>query len=102
MISVIATIELAEGRREEFLAIFGELTPKVQAEEGCIEYAAWVDIPTSLGGQPPAREDVVVVIEKWQSVDALEAHLMAPHMQQFRKATEDMRRRIELQILERA
>lgn len=102
MIRVIATIELAEGRRDDFLAIFRELGPKVRAEAGCREYAAWIDMPTILGSQPPARESVVTILEKWESVEALETHLMAPHMQEFRKATETMRRGIQLRLLEPA
>lgn len=48
MIRVIATIEVAAGRRDEFLALFRELAPKVQAEEGCVEYGPWIDLPTSI------------------------------------------------------
>jgi quinol monooxygenase YgiN len=102
MICVIATIDLVPGSREEFLAVFAELSPKVRAEEGCREYAAMVDLATSLPVQPPARSDTVVVVEKWESVDALEQHLMAPHMQEFRKATEALRRGLSLQVLEPA
>ena len=102
MICVLATIEIVEGRRDEFLAIFKELVPKVLAEEGCIEYGPWLDLPTNIGTQPPPRENVVTVVEKWESVDALEAHLLAPHMTEFRKATSEMRAGILLQILQPA
>jgi len=44
-----------------------------------------VDLPTEIGAQVPERSDVVTVVEKWESVDALEAHLMAPHMLDYRK-----------------
>ncbi len=99
MICVIATIELNEGRREEFLAIFRELVPKVLAEEGCLEYAPMVDVPTELPGQPPADDNVVTVVEKWSSVEALERHLMAPHMGEFRQQTEPLRRGVTLRVL---
>lgn len=99
MICVIATIELNEGCREEFLAIFRELVPKVLAEEGCLEYAPMVDLPTELPGQPPVEENVVTVVEKWASLDALEAHLMAPHMGRFREQTQAMRRNVALRVL---
>lgn len=102
MICVLATIEIVEGRREEFLAIFKELVPKVLAEDGCIEYGPWLDLPTNIGAQPPSRENVVTVLEKWESVEALEAHLLAPHMTEFRKATDGMRAGILLQILQPA
>jgi quinol monooxygenase YgiN len=102
MICVLASIEVASGRRDEFLAVFRQLAPQVRAEAGCIEYAAMVDLPNSVPGQATARPDVVTVVEKWESVAALEAHLMAPHMHQFRKATEQLRRGISLAILEPA
>ncbi len=102
MISVLATIEVADGRREDFLRIFRALVPNVVAEKGCVEYGPWAEIETSIAGQEPPKEDVVTVIEKWESIEALEAHLMAPHMLAFRKAIEDMRVGITLQILEPA
>ena len=102
MISVLATIEVPEGRREDFLKIFRELVPKVLAEDGCVEYGPWTELPTSIPGQSPPRDDVVTVIEKWESIEALETHLMAPHMPEFRQATEDLRLGIKLQILEPA
>jgi quinol monooxygenase YgiN len=102
MIAVIATIDLQPGVRKEFLTHFAELAPSVRAEEGCIEYAAMVDLPTSFPAQPPERGDTVVVVEKWESIEALETHLMAAHMRRFRQATEGMRRGISLQVLESA
>lgn len=102
MISVIATIQTVEGGRDDFLAEFRQLVPKVLAEEGCIEYGPWADVPTSIPGQSAARENVMTVVEKWESVEALEAHLMAPHMLEFRKTIEQLWVSITLQILEPA
>jgi quinol monooxygenase YgiN len=100
MICVIATIETAPGRRGDLLAVFQQLVPKVQAEHGCLEYAPMIDLPSSVPGQPVARENVVTVVEKWESVEALEVHLMAPHMLDFRKTTDALRRGVTLQILQ--
>ena len=102
MISVIATIEIREGRRGDFLAAFKEIVPEVRAEEGCIEYGAWVDLPTNIEIHPDERKDVVVCIEKWESIEALEAHLIAPHMVEFRKAIEELRVGIALEVLQEA
>lgn len=84
MIHVIATIELHEGRRDAFLAEFRKLVSHVLAEEGCIEYGAAIDLATGISAQLPARPDVVTVVEKWASVEHLERHLVAPHMQEYR------------------
>ena len=99
MISVLATIEVAEGRRNDFLAVFRELVPKVMAEEGCVEYGPWLDVPTSISAQDPIRDNVVTAIEKWESIETLEAHLIAPHMLEFRKSIKDLVQGISLQIL---
>ncbi len=102
MICVIATIEVSPGRRAEFLEQFRELLPQVRAEEGCLEYVPMIDLPGALPSQEPARENVVTVVEKWKDVEALEAHLMSPHMAEFRAATEGLRSAVRLQILEPA
>jgi quinol monooxygenase YgiN len=99
MICVIATIEVAEGRRDDFLAEFRRIVPLVLAEEGCLEYGPMVDVPTELGAQAPARNHVVTVVEKWESVEALEAHLMAPHMIEYRKRVKPLVRGSSLQVL---
>ena len=99
MISVLAEIDLTAGRRDEFLGMFAQLVPKVLAEEGCIEYGPWIDEPTDISLQQPAGDDVVMVIEKWESVEALKAHMEAPHMVQFRGAIEGLVSGISLQIL---
>lgn len=102
MIRVIATIELAEGRRDDFLAVLRQLVPKVLAEEGCVEYGPWVDLPTNIPAQPEARDNVVTVVERWERIEALEAHLMSPHMLEFRQTTGPMRTGVALQILKPA
>ena len=85
MLHVLATIEINEGQRTAFLAEFHKLVPLVRAEDGCLEYAAAVDVPTAIPVQGPVRDDVVMVIEKWATLDALTAHLAAPHMAEYRR-----------------
>lgn len=102
MIHVIATIELAPGRREDFLTAFQELVPDVRAEVGCLEYGPAIDLPSAVADQPPPRENVVTVIEKWESVDALRTHLEAPHMQRYRRTVKDMVLGVSIRVLEPA
>ncbi|MGD9126576.1 MAG: putative quinol monooxygenase [Planctomycetia bacterium] len=90
MICVLATIQVAEGQRNEFLDEFRKVIPKVLAEEGCIEYGPMVDIETTLEKQPPVRPDSVTIVEKWEDIASLEAHLMAPHMNEYRKTVKDL------------
>ncbi|TWT72798.1 putative quinol monooxygenase YgiN [Posidoniimonas polymericola] len=102
MIHVIATLSLKPGVRDEFLKIFTKLTPVVQAEEGCIEYGAAIDEPTGMDVQQMAGSDAVIVVEKWESVSALEAHLAAPHMEAFRQETAEMSAGVSLLALKPA
>lgn len=102
MIHVIATIQSVAGRRGELLREFHALVPQVRAEKGCIEYGPTIDLTTSIAAQPPPRPDVVVMIEKWQDLAALEAHLAAPHMTAFRAKVKDPVAQIQIQVLEPA
>jgi quinol monooxygenase YgiN len=102
MIHVIATIELWGGKREAFLAEFRRVVPLVRAEPGCLDYGSAVDIPTDIEVQVPPRENVVTVVERWESLDALRAHLAAPHMQEYRGRVKDLVAGIQLQVLQPA
>lgn len=88
MIHVLAVVETNEGRRDAFLAEFHKLIPFVRVEEGCIEYGPVIDLET--GFAAPERVNVVSIIEKWESLDALKAHLKAPHMLEYRKRVKDL------------
>jgi quinol monooxygenase YgiN len=102
VIHVIATIELAEGKREAFLDEFRKIVPLVRAEAGCLEYGPAVDVATGIAAQAPPRDNVVTVVEKWESVEALKAHLQAPHMLAYRPRVKDLVVRATLHVLEPA
>ncbi len=99
MIHVIATVELAPGTREKFLAEFRKLIPDVRTEAGCIEYGPAIDAETDIAIQFKVGADRVVVIEKWETVAALKAHGVAPHMQAYRARVKDYVRGMELRVL---
>ena len=102
MIVVIATVELATGQREAFLNEFHAIVPEVLEENGCIEYGPTVDIASGIDAQPPLRDNVVTIVEKWDSVAALNAHNIAPHMQKYRERVKGMVEKTTLQVLEPA
>jgi quinol monooxygenase YgiN len=102
MIHVIAAIEIAAGRRDDFLVEFHKVVPLVRDEEGCIEYGPTVDVATEIPAQPPLRESVVTVVEKWESLAALQAHLVAPHMTDYRARVKDLVRGATIHVLEPA
>jgi quinol monooxygenase YgiN len=99
MIIVLATIELHTGKRANFLAEFRQIVPKVRAEQGCLEYFPAIDMASGLPVQGPARDDIVVVVEKWESIPDLEAHLIAPHMMEYRPKVKEFVKKVSLQIL---
>lgn len=99
MIHVIATIIVKPGKRDAFLAEFHRIMPAVHAEAGCIEYGPTVDVASGMMMQGPLRENVAVIIEKWNSLDALKAHAQAPHMAEYRVAVKDLVESVTLQVL---
>ena len=99
MIHVIATIEVAPGKRDEFLGIFNANVPNVKAEDGCLAYGPAVDTDSGIPAQPPLRDNAVVVIEQWESLGHLKAHLAAAHMQTYRQAVQDLVQGAEIQVL---
>ena len=98
MISVIAAIRVKDGQLDKFLEIFKSNIPAVLNEEGCIEYMPTVDVPTGL---PPQAldEKVVTILEKWDSVDALMAHLSSPHMLEYKEKTSDIVESMAIKVL---
>ena len=102
MIYVIASVELKQGRRDDFLAEFRKIVPLVREEKGCLEYGPTVDVATDIAAQGDVRENVVTVVEKWESIEALENHLIAPHMMEYRGTVKGMVSGTRLQILEPA
>lgn len=100
MIHVLATVELKSGTRDKFLAELKRIVPLVRAEAGCVEYSPAVDAETTLSTQGEVRNDVVVIVERWEGMEALEAHLIAPHMLEYRTKVREFVVRVGLQILE--
>ena len=90
MIHVIAVITAKSGKRDEVLKHFRANVPAVRAENGCIEYGAAVDAEPALPIQTKYGPDTLVVVEKWESMDALKAHAAAPHMKEYGAKTKDL------------
>jgi quinol monooxygenase YgiN len=101
VIDVIASIRVRPGRLDEFLTVFKALVPEVLAEDGCHGYYPAVDIDTGLAAQVK-DPDIVTIVEKWRDVDALRAHLEAPHMLSYRERAADLVESVSLTIVEAA
>ncbi|MEO5736696.1 MAG: putative quinol monooxygenase [Variovorax sp.] len=100
MIHVVAVITAKAGQRAAMLELFAANRAAVLAEAGCIEYVATVDA----AGMPPSKgsfgADTFVVVEKWESLAALQAHAVAPHMAAYGAKTKEMTESRLIHVLE--
>jgi quinol monooxygenase YgiN len=101
MINVIASIQIKEGNLSEFIEIFKSNIPMVLEEKGCIAYVPTIDVPTGLPPQE-LNANVVTIIEKWESLEDLKAHLSAPHMLSYRKKTKHLVENMSVKVLAEA
>ena len=90
MIHVVAIISTKPGMRDAVLQEFRANMPAVHAEQGCIEYGPAVDAEGFGGFQTKFGPDTFVVIEKWESAEALKAHAASPHMAAYAARVKDM------------
>jgi quinol monooxygenase YgiN len=98
MINVIASIHIKEGRLSELIEIFKSNIPNVLEEKGCIEYVPTIDVPTDLPSQV-LNNNVVTIIEKWGSLEELQAHLSTPHMLAYKEKVKDLVDTVSLKVL---
>ncbi len=102
MILVIATIKLRPNSRAHYLKILQKNVPNVKAEAGCLQYEPAVDIDSGLPFQETVREDVVTIVEAWESLEHLAAHLKTAHMLSYRDAVTNFVDKVEVQVMEPA
>ncbi len=68
---VVATVEVKAGSEEAVLALLQTAIEATHAEEGCLSYALHRDY------EEPLR---FVMVERWASREALDAHFTQPHL----------------------
>ena len=59
-----------------------------------------IDTRSGLAAQDPLRDNTLVVVEKWESIAALNAHLKTVHMAEYFQKAEELRLSMSLQVLE--
>ena len=82
MIHVLAIITAHPGMRDCILEAYRANVETVRAEAGCLAYEAVVDA-SGLPGTTAFGADTFVVVERWASMEALQAHAAAPHMKAY-------------------
>ena len=101
MLTVIAEIRTRPGQhhRQAVLDQFSKITPTVLQEEGCHGYAPLVDHAAGVSFQTTSP-DSIVMVEQWESVAHLEAHLQTPHMKAYGEAVKGDVLEMNIRILE--
>jgi quinol monooxygenase YgiN len=89
MIHVLAIITAKPGMRDKILEAYRANVEAVRAEAGCIAYEAVVDVNDAAAGFATFGPDAFVVVEKWASRQALQAHAVAPHMKAYGRQVKD-------------
>ena len=84
MIHVLAIINAKPGMRASILEAYRGNVANVRAEAGCLAYEAVVDVP------------------RWESVEALRAHAVAPHMKAYAAKVEPFTASRSIHVLQAA
>ena len=98
MIYVLASIQVRPGKLSDFLGRFKANVSNVINEDGCIEYIPTIDLDAKLTPQV-LDENIVTIIEKWESMEHLQTHLKASHMLSYREEVKDMVENTSLKVL---
>jgi len=102
MIHVLAIITAKPGMRDRILEAYRANVDAVRAEDGCIAYEAVVDIKSAAPGFAQFGPDSFVVVEKWSSMAALQAHAVAPHMKAYAAKVKEFTAGRAIHVLEAA
>ncbi len=99
MIMVIASIRVKAGKMSDYLAILKTVVPEVRNEKGCIEYIPAVDLDSNM---PPQvlEPEVVTILEKWESLDLLQAHLVSAPMLDYREKVKNLVEKVAIKVLQ--
>ena len=100
MVYVVVTNKIVKGKMKEFLAACEEVRPHVLAEKGCLAYEHVREVRSPLGIQEPIDPDRITLVERWESLAALEAHSKAPHMAPFAARVKGLRESVTARVCE--
>ena len=100
MLTVIAEIQVRAGARhkQNVLNAFAKIIPTVLQESGCNGYQLLLDHEAGVDYQD-LDENTLTVLESWQDMAALNAHLQTAHMQAYQAEVEDDVVGIKIRIL---
>lgn len=105
MVYVVVTMQIKKGRVDEFLKMAEELSGFIVKEPGCLAFDFTREVKSPLGIQEPIDPDRVTLIERWESMEALEVHTQPsaspdPRKQELSQAMGDMRESLVARVTE--
>ena len=77
-----------------------DVVPTVRNEKGCRVYTLLEDAKTDWDAPQRFGERTLWMLERWDSIDALKAHLQTPHMKAFGPTVRDMREKGTFHVLQ--
>jgi|SRR5471032_349057 len=98
MINIIVTMMIKEGQLNAFIAECAKVRPLVLEEKGCISYDYMAEIPTSMTRQEPVNANRITLIERWESLEAIDVHSQAKHMAEFVSNVKEMRENVVIRV----
>ncbi len=101
MITVIADIRTRPGQhhRQAVLDAFAGIIPTVLQEAGCHGYTPLVDNNAGVEFQT-CVPDAITMLEHWESIEHLQAHIATPHMQAWSAEVKEHVLETRIRILE--
>lgn len=90
------------GVRARYVEAVDQVLAEVRAEPGCLFYSLMGDAETEWTAPQRGGDGVLWMIEHWDSVDSLKAHLETPHMRKFAPAAAPLRSGSTFRVLQEA
>lgn len=91
MIKVVAKSLAKADRLDTILELSAELVEKTVKEEGCIKYELFQDMK---------NPNIIIIIEEWESEEALSRHMASEHFKRIVPQLNEMREKAsEINVL---
>lgn len=81
MIIVTAKITAKHGEKDKILSKSQDLIESTRLELGCVNYNLYASTED---------DDLLLMFEQWENLEALESHMQTEHFKAFGKAIEDI------------
>ena len=90
----------SEANKADYIAQTKAILDTVRREDGCMEYRLLGDCETDWEKPQRFGDRTLWMLEKWESIEALKAHLETPHMKAFGPTVRPMRSASTFHVLE--